>query len=87
MLFTSVERAPGHQRVVGGVLKSVREPVISIVGERAGAVLSCDWLFTYAGLVPGDYALTEGFSVRIPQRFTGREAVCLRGVTLEVNSG
>ena len=88
VVFTSVERTPGKQAVVGGVLKSVREPVIAAIGERAGPHLSCDWLFTHAGLVPGAYEMRGGWTVVVPEKFTRREAPgVFRGVTLEVQHG
>lgn len=82
----SVERTPGRQALAGGVLKMLKEPVLAAVGcRRDGARLSCDWLFTHAGLVPGDYALESGITVRVPEALTSREGHRVsRGVTLEV---
>lgn len=84
MVFTSVERAPGRQSVVGGVLKSVREPVLAIIGEQTDKSISSDWVFTHAGLVPGDYPLTNGITVSIPQALCSSEHRVVRGITLEV---
>lgn len=82
-----MERAPGHQKVVGGVLKNVREPVLAIIGEQTDKSISSDWVFTHAGLMPGDYPLTTGFTVSIPQALCSSEHRVVRGVTLEVKHG
>lgn len=84
MVFHSVERTPGKQQAVGGVLKSVREPVLILIGERKGDSLSCDWVFTHAGLMPGEYPLTNGITVNVPKALCSSEHRVVRGVTLEV---
>lgn len=85
MLLESVETTPGQQRLVGGVLKATRQPVLVLVGaQRLGALLSCDWVITHAGLIPGDYPLRDGTTVRIPQSLCGDAHRASRGVTLEV---
>lgn len=85
MVVTSVERAPGRQKLVGGVLKHVREPVLVLVNaRREGRNLFCDWVFTHAGLVPGEYALTDGVTVVIPKALCGPEARYRNSTTLEV---
>ena len=81
-----MERAPARQELVGGVLKSIRDPVLVLLGtQRVGSRLSCDWVFTHAGLVPGPYELESGQTVLIPPALTRRDAPGVhRGVTLEV---
>lgn len=84
-ILSSVEHAPGRQELVGGVLKRVREPVLVLVEPvRAGAHLSCAWVFTHAGLVAGDYELSDGSTVSIPKGLCGDSAQARQGVTLEV---
>lgn len=90
MLLVSVEVEPAPGRVVmsrGGHLKRVREPVLALIGERDGDSISCNWVFTYAGLVPGPYELSDGTTVTIPQSLCGETALARRGVTLEVRDG
>ncbi len=88
-LEVSVERTPGRQRLVGGVLKHVREPVLAAAGcYLDGPRLSCDWLFTHAGLVPGPYELESGITVHIPESLVSQEKHRVsRGVILEVVHG
>lgn len=84
-ILESVERAPARQTLVGGVLKRIPEPVLVLIGvSRLGALLSCDWVITHAGLIPGDYPLRDGTTVRIPQSLCGDAHRASRGVTLEV---
>lgn len=82
-----MERTPGRQALVGGVVKLVTEPVLVIIGERTGTHLSCDWVFTHAGLMPGDYPLVGGLTVRVPRALCAESHRAWRGVTLEVVSG
>lgn len=84
-MLTSVELAPPVQVMTGGLLKQRREPVIALLGAvRTGSHLSCDWVFTHAGLVPGEYQLSDGSTVAIPKNLCGETASARRGVTLEV---
>jgi hypothetical protein len=87
-LLTSVETILGPVRVSeDGLLKQPREPVLVLVGvERAGSLLSCDWVFTHAGLMPGPYALSDGTTVSIPPGLCGDSHQVRRGVTLEVTT-
>lgn len=88
MVLESVETTPGQQRLVGGVLKATRQPVLVLVGaQRLGALLSCDWVITHAGLIPGNYPLRDGTTVRIPPALCGDSHRASRGVTLEVING
>lgn len=85
-MLVSVETALGPQRVSGGgVLKRQREPVVVLIGpRREGAFLSCDWLFTHPGLVPGPYELSDGTTVVIPPARCSDSGVAAHTVTLEV---
>jgi hypothetical protein len=85
-VLTSVELAPPVQIVSGGLLKQRREPVVVLLGSRReGGTLSCDWLFTHPGLVPGAYALTDGSTIRIPPARCSGSGVAAHSVTLEVS--
>lgn len=85
-MLVSVETTLGPQRVSeGGVLKRLREPVVVLIGpRREGAFLSCDWLFTHPGLVPGPYELSDGTTVVIPPARCSDSGVAAHTVTLEV---
>lgn len=88
MVLESVETTPGQPRLVGGVLKATKQSVLVLVGaQRLGALLSCDWVITHAGLIPGDYPLRDGTIVRIPPALCGDTHRASRGVTLEVKHG
>ena len=85
-MLTSVELAPPVQVMTGGLLKQRREPVVVILGERReGGTLSCGWLFTHPGLVPGAYELKDGTTVRIPPARCSGSGVAAHSVTLEVS--
>lgn len=88
-MLTSVELAPPVRVTTPeGLLKQVREPVLALVrAERFDSKLSCAWVFTHAGLVPGDYPLNDGTTVTIPKSLVGETAQARRGVTLEVTRG
>lgn len=88
MILESVETTPGQQRLVGGVLKATRQPVLVLVNPvPLGGLLSCDWVITHAGLIPGNYPLRDGTTVRIPPALCGDTHRASRGVTLEVING
>lgn len=88
MILESVETTPGQQRLVGGVLKATRQPVLVLVNPTpTGGLLSCDWVITHAGLIPGKYPLRDGTTVRIPPNVCGDTHRATRGVTLEVING
>lgn len=84
-MLTSVELAPPVNTVTaGGRLKSLREPVIVILGEtRTNQHLSCAVIFTHAGLMPGVYELNDGTRVRIPHELVGDTHRTSYSVTLE----
>lgn len=87
-MLTSIELTPGTLTVSGaGVLKNTREPVLVILGAKpAGASLSCEVVFTHAGLQPGPYELADGRVVVIPPALVGNEARVHYSVTLEVKA-
>ena len=71
--------------MAGGIFKMHREPVVVVVPQGFdGKSLACHWLFCYGGLIPGDYPLENGMTVRIPEAYCGTEATAHSGVTLEV---
>ena len=83
----SVETTLGQLTVEGGILKQHREPVLVLVNPvRDGTHLSCDWIFTHPGLVPGAYPLVGGLKVNIPPELCAPEgrADANANVTLEV---
>lgn len=88
-MLVSVEKTPGRQALVGGLLKHIREPVLVAVGcHLNGSRLSCDWLFTHAGLVPGPYPLESGITIHVPDTLCGRDKHRVsRDVHLEVTDG
>lgn len=84
-VWVSVETVLGPVAVEDGLLKQRREPVLALVSPRLnGRHLSCDWLFTHPGLVPGPYELVGGITVHIPPARCSESGVAAHSVTLEV---
>lgn len=66
-------------------MKQRREPVVVLLDSRRdGNTLSCTWLFTHPGLVPGPYQLQDGSTVMIPPARCSDRGVAAHTVTLEV---
>ena len=84
-LWVSVETTLGPQRVSeGGVLKQPREPVLVLINPVLDeGIVSCSWLFTHPGLIPGDYPLTNGVSVHVPREHCSPDGSDAPEVTLE----
>jgi len=81
----SVETVLGPVAVEDGLLKQRREPVLALVSPRLnGRHLSCDWVFTHPGLMPGPYPLTNDLTVTIPPELCSGSGTARHAITLEV---
>lgn len=81
----SVETTLGQLQAEGGLLKQPREPVLVLANPvQHEQTVSCDWVFTHPGLVPGAYPLTNGITVSIPTGLCSQEGQAAPDQTLEV---
>lgn len=81
----SVETALGELLTEGGLLKQPREPVLALANPvQHEQTVSCDWVFTHPGLVPGPYRLTNGTTVVIPPALCPVDGRAVPDQTLEV---
>ena len=85
MLIESTERTNARQVITpAGRVRSVSDAVICAPGASwRGAGLHCPVLLLHAGLLPGDYPLTDGGQVTITEEMVGDTPRVIHGITLK----
>ena len=87
-MITSVETTLSGARLTGsGTLKNTRVPVIVLVGaKRENHTVFCSLASFHAGLVPGEYEMSDGTTITVPKGLVGSKHAHHPNVTLEVRT-